>query len=158
MKIIKLTAIAGMTYLILLSSCSKEKDAVENAVVKKCNDSTSTNFNKEGDCIYPADKLVGNWNVTEYTMLPGPVDTNYFTASITKKSNSKVFVENHRTDNPPYINPYKTLEINWPLKSFDNMQPGNLNSIDNDNYFKIIFFKFDGAGRMEYIVSQRFSR
>ncbi len=141
MKTIKLTAIAGITYLILLTSCSKEKDAVGDVVIKKCNDSTSTNFNKEGDCIYPSDKLIGEYNVTEYILAPAIPDTNYFTVSVTKATNVKLALKYTRSDNPTYKMP-DTLEINWKNKNFENMQPGDLNKIIGDNNFSILFFEF----------------
>ncbi len=141
MKTIKLTVIAGFTYLILLTSCSKEKDSNENVVVKKCSDSTATNFNKEGDCIYPSDKLAGEYNVTEYILAPATPDTNYFTVSVTKATNVKIALKYTRSDNPTYEMP-DTLEINWKNKGFENMQPGDLNRIIDDNKFSIIFFEF----------------
>ena len=132
MKTVKQTAIAVISLIILFASCKKDK--------QKCQDSSSTNFDKEGECVYPADKLAGEYYVTEYILPPAKPDTSFFTAVVTKSTNVKVALKYTRSDNPTYKMP-DTLIINWADKNFENMQPG-ANWITDDNKFSILFFDF----------------
>ena len=159
MKTIKLTAITGISYLILLTACSKEKEVVETVIVKKCTDSTSTNFNKEGDCIYPADVLVGNWNVTEENLNSGVTTNAKITATITKHGNDKVFVKYSRTDNPIFNVAPDTLYINWTRRKIDGYDMSSQhNQIVDGNNFSFMFSNFGPNWPMGLHMVHRFKR
>lgn len=144
MKTIKQTALAVISFIIMFASCKKDK--------QKCQDSSSTNYDKEGACVYPADKLAGEYYVSE----PGVSDTNYFTAVVTKATNVKVALKYTRNDNPTYKMP-DTLWINWGNKNFDYMQPGDWNKIIDDNKFSIAIWVNSPSGP-SYFVQQIFAR
>jgi len=160
MKTTTLTAIAVISTFIMINSCKKTTSEPSEELIKKtCQDSLSTNFGKEGDCIYPADVLVGNWNVTEENLNSGVVNTDKITATITKHGKEKVFVKYTRTDNPVFTSGPDTLYINWTLRKIDGYDMSSqYNQIVDGNTFSFMFSNFGPKWPMGLHMVHRFKR
>lgn len=109
-------------FLFFLVSCGGEDDPKPK--IKGCMDELSLNFNVEatqddGSCIFPSDKLVGTWDVTEtgtffnattfQTSTLAPVS---YQATVTFADKTKIAITTNRTSSPVYD--YKgQLEVLW---------------------------------------------
>lgn len=149
---------------VFVVCCSKSNDAPK---VLGCMDSVSTNYNKlatadDGSCIFPADKLVGNWKVKDEvssfntstfvtTALPA-VNSN---AVITKSDKKIITIKGDRPDNPVYI--YKgSLTVNWKGKKIELIGSSLTGIIVNENNFTLSYVY--GAVPLSYTVKQTFTR
>ncbi len=147
-KIIFLSTILLVSTLsISTSSCSK----------KGCTERDAVNFDSKAEknddsCIFPAEKLVGQWNVSE-TESNNTVD---YSVTITKKSASVITVSATRVNPPVYFMNNLDITIDWDAQTLET--PGTTidGTIKNENDFEINYLF--GAGSSVYSVVQHYTR
>jgi hypothetical protein len=153
--------------VITLISCKKSDEAPK---VLGCIDSLSLNYNKlantdDGSCIFPADKLVGNWNgkdevsafnTTTFSLTALP--TVNYKAVITKSDKVKISIVGDRPDKPVYLYTGGPLTINWSTKkiSVSGASTSITGTIINENSFSVNYVY--GASPIAYTIKQTYTR
>lgn len=110
--------------LLFLVSCGGSKEDDPKPKIQGCMDELSLNFNAEatqddGSCVFPVDKLIGTWNVTEtgtffnsttfQTTTLAPVA---YHATVTASDKTEISIETDRATSPVYD--YEgPLEVLW---------------------------------------------
>jgi len=126
-----------------------------------CTDEQALNFNidagkDDGSCIFPSDKLVGNWEVTEV------VDGNtsnpaVYTATISKSNNTSINIEDTRSSPPAYsINGQFDPTVNWEDKTLGVTGTTISGEITDEDYFVIDYVW--GTPTAVYTVNQEYRR
>ena len=95
-------------FTVLFSSCS------EKEIKQGCTSSESINYDSEaeeddGSCVFPADKLLGTWNATEY----GQEGTINFPVEITRVDNINIQITAQRSYLPVYSSNLFNMEVDW---------------------------------------------
>ena len=133
---------------VLQTSCSKPKG---------CTDATSLNFDADaekddGSCIYPADKLVGTWNVAE-TVAGTTVN---HTATITRKDNDNIIISMDWSTQEVYHADDLEVQVLWTEMLIDRAGTTIGGNITNENDFTIDYLY--GTSTTVYSVVQHYTR
>ena len=153
MKVVKLSTKAILLFVlvfgvaIVINSCKSEG----------CMDSIALNYDDEagkedGSCIYPADKLVGDWTVAETVHST----TNTYDATITKNDNDNITISAVRNSPPAYFVNDMVVTVKWLELIIAPLGDTLTGTIANENDFQIVYEY--GVVGSAFLVTQHYTR
>lgn len=131
--------------ILSVSSCGGEED--EKPKIEGCTNELSINFNEEanhddGSCVFPTDKIIGNWTVNEQiiffnstTLTSSTISDIDYHAVITAVNETEIAIATDRAAPPAHI--YTgNLTVDWLAGNVEG--PGSVSGmIDGDDHFYV---------------------
>ncbi len=144
-KVLLLLLVFGIA--IMINSCKSDG----------CTDSIALNYNEDagkddGSCIYPADKLIGEWSVDETVYS----QTNTYNATISRNSNDDIKISAVRNSPPVHFVNDLVLTVKWLELQIAPLGDSLTGTIASENDFQIVYEYGEGAGA--YDVTLHYTR
>lgn len=134
--------------LFIVASCGSEDDPKPK--IEGCMDEASLNFNAEathddGSCVFPADMLVGDWDVTEEgtffnanTFQTTNLPTVTYHATITASDKTEISIDTDRASSPQYD--YDgPLTVLWAEGELDVAGTSISGEIEDEDHFTVSY-------------------